>query len=1124
MPAQFNVSAADAHAVAQLQDQFNLPRFAAAVLVARGMDTIEAAERFLAPSLERDWLDPYVIPGMKEVVDAVAEAIRARKRIVVFGDFDADGITATAVLTRGLRALGSNATPFIPRRFEEGYGITPAACERLKTLAPDLVVTVDCGIACKHEVAALVADGIQVVVTDHHEPVDLVPENVPVVDPKTDSACPSGILAGCGVALKLVQALGARFGFPHLWRSYTDLATLGTVGDLMPLRGENRALVQDGLDAMNTAPRPCLAALLGQTGAQGADKKVTSVNLGFTLIPRLNAAGRMGDAQAALDLLMTDDFDTACTLARALDGINDERRTIEAELSEEARAKAAATYQGQRALVVAGEGWHEGVKGIVASRLVHAYGVPCILFTIVDGEARGSGRTVGAVNLLKAVESLDDLLIRFGGHEAAVGVTLPADKLDEFSERLCAYMDKLPDDEFHPRIEVDACVELSELSLENVGALDRLAPFGQENRVPCLLARNVTLTNSRAVGAGKNHFACTLFDGRARVSAIMFHASDIDSLMRTDTVVNAAFEVQIDEWRGNRTVKAMLKSLAPVQMCGALEACLNPANTQFVAGLYATSDAELCADAPVRVQDVDAYEAQRAKNRAEWEQRAHAESEELEAAVIARLIGQAPIHDSQRRVLDLLDAGRSVLAVMATGRGKSLVFQVHAAVSALRDHAASVFVYPLRALISDQAFHLTQALSPFGIGVSVLTGESTPAERARIFADLAAGSCDIVLTTPEFLECHAGRFAEGGRVAFAVVDEAHHIGLSRAGHRPAYSTIGEAIARMGAVRVLALTATANEEVARSIASALPLDEFVYDEAQRANLIVHDRRGLKARDAYLANLVGSGEKTVVYVHSREQSVAVARALRKRVPQIALLIGFYNAGLSREERTRVEQLFRTGSLSVLVTTSAFGEGVNIPDIRHVVLYHLPFNEIEFNQMSGRAGRDGALAGVHLLYARDDARANERILGDMAPDRAVMECVYRTLRVRQKREAQGFFSTTPERVSAEASGAGVEVSPAAAACALSVFRELGLIEMHVEHVVGEQTRLVRVASDPARVDLTDSVRYREGEGDKAVFGAFRQWALGEDAAQLQQRVSRPILPACAIGTGAQASEGKD
>ena len=262
MSAQFNIRRASSRMVSVLQRELDLPRFVAATLVGRGIDTPKAARAFLFPSFKHDWLDPYLIPGLGDVVDALEDAVRKGHRILVFGDFDLDGISATTVLTRGLRELGADAVPFIPKRFEEGYGITAAALDRVKTYGPDFLVTVDCGIACKAEVKLVQAAGVDVAITDHHEPTDLVPEGVPVADPKIDSTCPSCVLAGAGVALKLVQALGARFGKPYLWRDFVDFATLGTVADLMPMLGENRPLVIEGIKMMNKAPRPCIAALL----------------------------------------------------------------------------------------------------------------------------------------------------------------------------------------------------------------------------------------------------------------------------------------------------------------------------------------------------------------------------------------------------------------------------------------------------------------------------------------------------------------------------------------------------------------------------------------------------------------------------------------------------------------------------------------------------------------------------------------------------------------------------------------------------------------------------------------------------------------------------------------------
>lgn len=1105
MTAQFSIREADPQIVARLAHDLGLPRFIATTLVARGITTVRAAKRFLNPSLDRDWRNPLEIPGLAEVADGLINAIREKKRIVVFGDFDLDGISATTVLTRGLRALGACAFPFIPRRFEEGYGITAAAFERARALEPDVIVTVDCGIACKSEVADILKAGVEVYITDHHEAADLVPEGVPVADPKMAEDCPSAILAGVGVALKLVQVLGSRLGFPHLWRSYTDFATLGTVADLMPMRDENRALVADGLARMNTNPRPCIAALLASTGQAG--KPLSATNLSFSLIPRLNAAGRMGNADLALDLLMCDNYGECCAMAEALEDVNNQRRAIEAELSDIAKEQAGRIYHGQRALVVAGEGWHEGVKGIVASRLVNTYGVPTLLFTIDGDEARGSGRSVGNVNLFEAVESISYLTKRFGGHGAAVGVTIPTKNLKAFAQRLDAYMQKLPEAAFHPLTEVDALVSLDELTLESVALVERLAPFGQENPQPTFLARNVTLVNTRAVGQTKDHFACTLTNGRASVAGIMFHCAAIDALLVNDAVVDAAFTVQIDEWRGRRSVKAMLETVAPARSCCALEACLDPDAVSFTADLFAEAEGE--PDLAAADEAPEPALPDLAPRRAQWEETARRDPDGLEAAIVKAIIGDRPLHPAQREILDRLRAGKSTFAVMATGRGKSLCFQTYAAFRALTDHAASLFIYPLRALIADQVFHLRASLERFGIASAVITGESTPEERTAVYAGLADGSLDIVLTTPEYLMFHTDELAASGRVGFVVVDEAHHIGQAKAGQRVAYTQLDRALTRLGDPVVLAVTATANNAVADDIDAVLPIQDSVIDETARDNLYLDDQRNIPHRDDYLASLVATGEKTVIYVNSREHSVALARMLRRRVPQLACMIGFYNAGLSRDERKRIEELFRRDDLKVLVATSAFGEGVDIPNIRHVVLYHLPFSDVEFNQMSGRAGRDGKPAWVHLLYGRGDASINERILADATPDHDVMAQVYRKLRSLQRNTPDDYFCVADADLAEAASDAFRAVSPTSAACGLAVFRELGLIETRTVYEAGRPHLWVRVREGASKVELTDSVRYREGIDERTLFGGFCRWALGTDEPALTVRLCHPIVP---------------
>ena len=1103
MSARIQVKPVERAVVSHIAQAFDLPNFIAATLASRGLVADDAIERFLNPALERDWFDPYTIEGMDRAVEQLIEAIKQQKRILVFGDFDLDGISATTIMTRGLKAFGVDVVPFIPLRFEEGYGLSRKAIERVITYEPDLVITVDNGIAAREEVAYLRERGIEVIITDHHEPAEMVPLDVALIDPKCSDG-PSAILAGAGVALKVIQALGSRLGMPHLWRALIDLATLGTVADLMPMIGENRALVSVGLQMLNDNPRPCIEALMVQAGIEPGT--LSSVNLSFTLVPRLNAAGRMGNAQLALDLLLCDNPAECMNLAAQLEDNNNKRRQIESELSAVAQDQAAQVYKGQRALVVSGQGWHEGVKGIVASRLVNTYGVPSLLFTIEDGQARGSGRSVGDINLFKAVESCKHLLTRYGGHEAAVGVTLPSENLDEFYRELCAYMDKLPAASFEAKVVADAVVDLGELTLDNVAKIDRLAPFGQENPVPHYLAAGVFLTQAKAVGAQKDHLSAQLFDGVHGVSCIMFHAPNIKEMLACKSAVNAVFKLQIDTWKNYRTVKAMVEELEPVAVREE-DCCNTPCDTfmQELIGRYGAqcdllSQTAGCSDTD-QATDV----------RREWEELARTDPALLRDKLVEAFLGSGKLHEAQEKTLEHLEAGDSVFTLMGTGRGKSVIFHLYAAYLALRHKQQSIFLYPLRALIADQAYHLRDALAPFGISVQVLTGASNSEERVQVLRGLEEGCVDIILTTPEYLACHVREIATRAHVGFVTIDEAHHVGLAREDFRVAYKHINDSLAQLGNPQVLALTATANDAITESLIELLPFDVFITDEATRTNLHIDDKRNIRKKDLYLATIVAQGQKTIVYVNSRMETIMLTKRLRELLPHLAPRIGFYNAGLTRSERTQIEELFRSDQLLVLIATSAFGEGIDLPHIRHVVLYHMPFSEVEFNQMSGRAGRDGQDAFIHLLFGKNDGSINQSILHDATPTHDDMAQIYRELRRQQRSSAQEFYAFAFDQLakSATALFPRFTISIDQTRSGVAVFEELGLVQTRTEQTNNVTKHYLHVVDYEGKVDLVESIRYQEGMDEIASFDRFKDWVLKQPAEELERRIQRPLLP---------------
>ena len=1071
----------------ELVSGLHLAPLVARIMVAHGIGSVEEGRLFLTPSLERDWADPLIIPGMAEVTARVERAVRSGELIAVFGDFDVDGITSTCLLTEALRALGAHVRPFIPHRFDEGYGLTCQALDRvLEDCSPSLVITVDNGIAARDEVGYLIERGIDIVVTDHHEPADLVPQQIPVTDPKIDAEGPSRELAGAGVALKLVQVLGERLGKPKLWRSFTEIAALGTVSDMMTLTPENRALVADGIAHMRTTTRPGYVALAAVTRTDLST--ITADALSFSLIPRLNAAGRMADPTLALDLLLARDANEAARLAASLEQINQERRAIEAELTEQAEALVQRTYDGGRAIVVGGEGWHEGVKGIVASRLVNRYHVPALLFSIEDGVARGSGRSVGNVNLFEAVEKCSDLLIRFGGHAGAVGVTCAAENLDALRERLGAVLSELPDEDFEDRGEVAATVRLSELDIDTIRQIGMLEPFGQGNKVPLLAACGVTMCDRAVVGKTGDHMRFVATDGAASVPAIMFRVPKIEELVNCDSVVDIVFEAVAECWQGRVKPKLMVKDIL-CRSCG------------DGASVPRDPVAPSAGEGPTPVD---------ASRRAAL---ARLPYDQLTRSLIHALIGASEPHRAQVEALDALKCGHNTLAVMGTGRGKSLVFHVHAVREAISRGRASVFVYPLRALVSDQAFHLGEALAGLGARVGVLTGETPSAVRDRLFGQLDSGRLDVVLTTPEFLAIHMGRFSAARRIGFVVIDEAHHMAGAKGGDRASYLEMPEILDALGGPRVLAATATASSETASEICRLARIQKVVIDPAVRENLELEDERDLSSRENRLVSIVASGEKCVVYVNSREQSIALCRTLRRRVPELGARIAYYNAGLSRADRAAVEGAFRAGDLACIVSTSAFGEGVNLPDIRHVVLYHMPFGAIEFNQMSGRAGRDGRPARIHLLYSRRDARINERMLDAAAPERHELVTLYRALQTMRRGERGGASITASDLDIAQmclAVDARTPVDERAVPSGLAIFEELGFLRVRE---TGED-RQIEMVESPGHVELDRSIRYLEGLHARMEFSSFRDWALTAPARDMLNRVNRPITP--------QVSEG--
>ncbi len=552
----WKVSQPEAGAVNALVGSGYAP-LAAMVLASRGMEDDHQARAYL--DCNAPLLDPFLMTDMDKAAGRVGLAMSRGEKIAVFGDYDVDGITATCLLTDFLRRHGADAVSYIPGRLEEGYGLNPIAIHQLHDEGVKLIVTVDCGITAVSEAELCRKLGIDLVITDHHECKQTLPAAIAVVDPhRPDGGYPHKNLSGVGVAFKLASALcGSQEG---VLEEYADMVCLGTVADVMPLQGENRVFVARGLESLAHTKRPGIAALMAECGC--APEAVSASSIGFMLAPRINAAGRMGQIDLAVELFLTDDPDKAAEAARGLCELNRQRQAVESEIYRQA-VSMLPMGKPPEAIVLADESWHQGVVGIVASRIAEEYACPTFLICLDGEHGKASSRSHGGFNLFASLSALSPLLESYGGHELAAGFTITRANIPEFRRQICALAAKFYTDDV-PRtvLDVDCAVSPELLTLHNVDALQMLEPCGNGCPKPVLMMKNLTIDRISMVGGGR-HMRLRLCSGHTYLNAIYFSANPQTVSIQPGDLVDVAFTPQVNEFRGTRTVQMNVIDIRP---------------------------------------------------------------------------------------------------------------------------------------------------------------------------------------------------------------------------------------------------------------------------------------------------------------------------------------------------------------------------------------------------------------------------------------------------------------------------------------------------------------------------------------------------------------------------------
>lgn len=556
----------------QLASQLNdLPEALARILVARGIDTFDKARHFFRPGMS--YLhDPFIMADMEAAVDRILQARDQKERVLVYGDYDVDGTTATALMTSFLREIGIEASYWIPDRITDGYGLCNAGIDEAAVREATLIIALDCGITAVDEAAYARAKGLDLIICDHHKPSDVLPDAVAVLDPKrNDCPYPFKELSGCGIGYKVVQAVLERLNEPpERAYSYLDLVAISTASDIVPLEDENRVLMMEGLDRIRKAPSLGIQTLASIAGIDLATCATSQIV--FSIGPRINAAGRLGDAQRAVALLMAKDVQEASEIAQELEQANQKRREMDRSTMSEAAVKAEHQLGGnfQHGIVVHDENWHPGVIGIVASRLVERFYRPAIILTTVNGVVKGSARSINGINIYNALKQCEDLLTTFGGHDFAAGMALEEKSVAAFRERFNGAVGEMVTPELLiPAIEVDSLLCLDDISKRFWAVLKQFEPFGPANLQPVFQATDLVVANTpRCIGKDKTHLKFSVRqrkESRQAIDVIGFNMHHhFDTLVQSQAEAmpfELLFSIEENTWRGNTTLQLKARDL-----------------------------------------------------------------------------------------------------------------------------------------------------------------------------------------------------------------------------------------------------------------------------------------------------------------------------------------------------------------------------------------------------------------------------------------------------------------------------------------------------------------------------------------------------------------------------------
>lgn len=993
--------------------ELNISPELAQICINRGLTSVDQVEDFLSKSQE-SFHSPFLFRDMEKAVELIKSVLARNGKILIFGDYDVDGITGTVLLYQYLSNCGARVDYYIPDRIEEGYGLNKEAMKWAYEENYSLIITVDCGINAVNEINLANSLGMQVIITDHHQAPEILPPAAAILNPKvTGENYPFLDLSGVGVAWKLAQALHIKtssYQGKVILDQYLDLVCLGTVADVVSLTGENRVIVALGLKNIGRGKRPGIRALLNVTRLD--QKKITAGQVGFILAPRLNAAGRISQAALSAELLISSDEQECFKRAELLNQENIRRQQIEGNIFQEAleMVEKSVPYQKNKVLVLAADNWHPGVIGIVASRLVERFCRPVVLFSIAGDIAKGSARSIESFHICQAFEHCRDLLIQFGGHKMAAGLKIKTERIDDFRKKINQYAEeRLTANDLIPEIKVDLEIDISKEVEELVQEIEQLEPFGQGNPQPVFASRELKVVDVKTVGSNFAHLKIKLESGTYQIDAIGFNMASQGSWIIKGMKVAVAFVLKKNYWNGQETIQMVLKDLQPISVVFRLN------NALAVSGAGGENE-DPFSQLAVTGEEEDLKSCQKNKN---WQ-----------------AVDCSPV------------------------KARSLWYREAIEHYFSRHGQTLVLVSELSRIQHEQ---ILAEMYLGKLGMTVLHGDTRqgPIEKQYIEETFEMGTVPVLITTPEFvLSWSKNReFLAGCRLVILLP-----LGESTTETESLFFRQCRILLEESKDKVLLLGGPAlfkRKEISGSV-------NHVGWHVPR----FFDQRGLKERFSYLLKLIAGGERCLVYCAFKYQ----VEELVQKIGDSGIIpkekVGRYSGCQLPRCYEMLMELVKTEELQVVVAAPPFG--CPEPGIfDHIVFFHAPLTRNDFYYFTGWPGEKG-VPNIHFLFNDIDVKICAQVFQENFPNRESLVKLYQEIKslFQSSKRIKGNLKEIWPKLTGTGSGSR-RCKDSIIDAGFSILVELGLISV----TNGEEESGWEMAPEGIRCNLEDSLRYREG-----------------------------------------------